>query len=70
MCFIYKYSHVFTTNTEHSKAVPDMGVVNIVARSLTQTHTHFDTYIAKAFGSTARDLISNKHTANINSFRL
>lgn len=43
MCFIYKYSHVFTTNTEHSKAVPNVGVVNIVARSPTHTHTHIST---------------------------
>ena len=70
MCFIYKYSYVFTTNTEHSKAVPKHGCCHIVARSPTHTHTHFNTHIAETFGSMSSDLISNKHTANINSFRL
>ncbi len=39
MCFKYKYSHVFTTNTAFSQAVPDLVVV-IVARSPTQISTH------------------------------
>lgn len=39
MCFKYKYSYVFTINTQCSQAVPDEGVVTELL-ALPHTHTH------------------------------
>lgn len=40
MCLKYKYSYVFTINTEYSQAVPDLGVVTeFLSLSLPHTYT-------------------------------